>query len=414
MMNKTRSLLALAILAAPGVSLAAGFALNEQSIKSLGTALAGRASTASDATTVYGNPAGMALLEGTQISGNVTMINAPADITPTGGFPNTGTNNGDMVPLTFVGSNFATHRFSDSFTAGFGLYAPFGLATNYEDSFQGRYFGDKSKVKVIAIQPTGSYQISPDLSVGLGVAFSKIEGTLSRAVSPLAPGAMSMVKGDDTAVNFNAGVLWSLDEATRLGLTYHSQTDYTLSGTTTVTNLPTVIPGGNGSYPGSLEISMPDSFDLSLTHKMSQDTTVHATAMLTRWGVIKELVIHNSGAPAALATVIEELEWHDSWLYSVGAEWKMSDTLVLRGGIGHDETPINGAYRSVRVPSADRDFLTLGVGYALSKNLSMDIAYELIREDKAIVNVSNSSGLSYSAEYSGVAHLFGAQLNLNF
>jgi long-subunit fatty acid transport protein len=49
------------------------------------------------------------------------------------------------------------------------------LATNYENSFQGRYFGDKSKVKVIAIQPTAAYKITPELSIGLGVPSASLK-----------------------------------------------------------------------------------------------------------------------------------------------------------------------------------------------------------------------------------------------
>lgn len=411
---KTRhTLLALAILGVPALSSASGFSLNEQSIKSLGSALAGRSSAAVDATTVYGNPAGMARLEGTHLSANATMINAPADIKNASGFPATGTNDGDMVPLTFVGSNFIASKINDRFQAGFGIYAPFGLATNYENSFQGRYFGDKSKVKVISMQPAASFSITPDLSVGLGWQISRIEGILSRAVSPLAPGSMSMIKGSDVSDSFNAGVLWSLTDDLRVGLSYHGETDYTLTGTTTITNLPTVIPGGNGSYSATLDIATPASWELSLTHRIGNSATLHASASRTEWGILKELVIHNAAAPAAVSTVTEELEWHDTWMYSVGGEWKYNELVTLRAGLGHDEAPINDAFRSVRVPSADRDFLTVGLSYQVSDTLSVDMAYEFIKEDKAVVNVSNVSS-SYYAEYDGVAHLLGVQANLRF
>ncbi|HEX5276799.1 MAG TPA: outer membrane protein transport protein [Fluviicoccus sp.] len=223
-MNHSRSLLAMAILALPGLSQASGFSLNEQGTKSLGTALAGRASTAADATTVYSNPAGMSRLAGTQMSGNLALIDAPADIENPSGTPATGTNNGDMVPLTVVGSSFATKQINDSFHAGIGVYAPFGLSTNYEDSFQGRYFGDKSKVKVVALQPTASLQLTPEVSVGLGLVISKIEGILSSQVSPMAPGSQLMIEGDDMGTSFNFGVLAAVSEDTRVGVAFHSRT----------------------------------------------------------------------------------------------------------------------------------------------------------------------------------------------
>lgn len=414
-MNRTRSLLALAVLAAPSLAAAAGFSLNEQSIKSLGTALAGRGSSAADATTLYSNPAGMSQLEGTQVSGNMTLIDAPADIENPSGIPATGTNYGDMVPASIVGSSFITTRVNDKLSTGIGFYAPFGLATNYEDSFQGRYFGDKSKVKVVALQPTASLQLAPNLSLGLGVAISKIEGTLSSYVSPLAPGSTLMIEGDDMSTSVNLGALYSFDENTRVGLTYHGRTNYTLTGTTLVSNLPTVTGSASASYDAALDISTPSSWDLSLTHRLNTIVTFQALASKTQWSVLDQLLIRNSGAPALLSTVGEELHWHDSWLYSIGADWQYSDAIILRAGIGHDETPINSAYRSVRVPSNDRDYVTIGISYKISDKLSMDAAYEYIKEDPSKVNVSKPAfGTSYSATYKGTANLLGAQLNLRF
>ncbi|MBK9186764.1 MAG: outer membrane protein transport protein [Moraxellaceae bacterium] len=63
------------IAAASGSAWSAGFALNEQSIKSMGMSQAGRFWPA-DATTLFGNPAGMTQLKGTNLSGNATFIYA--------------------------------------------------------------------------------------------------------------------------------------------------------------------------------------------------------------------------------------------------------------------------------------------------------------------------------------------------
>ena len=55
----TRNLsIATALTLASSQVLAGGFGLNEQSASSMGTAFAGRASSALDASTVFGNPAG--------------------------------------------------------------------------------------------------------------------------------------------------------------------------------------------------------------------------------------------------------------------------------------------------------------------------------------------------------------------
>lgn len=402
--------LALMIAVASGSAWSAGFALNEQSIKSMGMSQAGRASSAADATTLFGNPAGLTQLTGTNLSGNATFIYVPTDIENAQG-SQAGTNNGDMIPPTWVGSGFISHEMSDSLTIGIGNFAPFGLATNYESSFQGRYFGDKSKVKVIAIQPTVAYKLTPEFSIGVGVTVSKLEGLLS-AYSIALTNPVE-VNGDDISYGYNVGILWQVMPQTRIGLDYRSKTDYNLEGTTELT-------GTGIEFPATLDISTPATFELSISHELNSNVNVHGSVGLTQWSVLEKLVIENGGgASGPFKTSIEELHWEDSWAYSVGADWKMGDALTLRAGLGIDKTPVSDAHRSVRVPSEDRQVVSLGMSYALNDSTSIDMAYMFLKEDTAHVNASKSVSsingpLTYSADYKGMGHLVGAQLNMKF
>ena len=403
-------LLALMIATISGSAWSAGFALNEQSIKSMGKSQAGRASAAADATTLFANPAGMTQLTGTNLSGNATFIYAPADIENAQG-SQAGTNNGDMIPPTWVGAGFITHQMNDQLSIGIGNYAPFGLATNYESSFQGRYFGDKSKVKVIAIQPTIAYKFTPELSIGMGISVSKLEGLLS-AYSIALTNPVE-VNGDDISYGYNVGVLWQVMPQTRIGFDYRSKTDYNLKGTTELT-------GTGIEFPATLDISTPATFELSVSHELNPNVNIHGSVGLTQWSVLEKLVIENGGgASGAFKTSIEELDWKDSWAYSVGADWKMDDALTLRAGLGIDKTPVTDSHRSVRVPSEDRTVLSVGLSYDINDKMSIDAAYMYLKEDTAHVSASKSVAsingpITYSADYKGIAHLIGAQLNMKF
>lgn len=411
-MNTRLKYLALMIATLSSSAWSGGFALNEQSVKSMGTAQAGRASSAADATTTYTNPAGMTALKGNNISGNLTYIYVPADITNAQG-SHPGSNDGDMIPPQWVGSGFMTHQVNDDLTIGIGNYAPFGLSTNYEGNFQGRYFGDKSKVKVLAIQPAIAYKLSPELSIGAGISISQLEGTLSASIHPLVPNSHLEVMGDDMSYGYNFGVLWQLQPATRIGFDYRSKSDYSLTGTTEIRNLT----GANGNYAASLDIATPASFELALSHQLNDDVTLHTSAVLTQWSVLENLNIINTGAPGSLATVTETLDWKDAWMYSVGADWKYRNDLTLRAGLGIDQTPVSDAHRSVRVPSEDRTVLSLGASYVFNDKLSFDASYMYLKEKTAHVDAHktvNGTLIQYSAEYGGMAHLIGMQMNMKF
>ena len=172
-----KTTLGLAVTLASSQIFASGFALNEQSVSGMGTGFAGRSSSADDASTVFGNPAGMSRLSGQQVTGGIAVIDASTDIKDANGSIK-GTNKGDMVPFTGVPMGFYTNKLNDQWAVGFGVYAPFGLVTDYESSFQGRGFGSKSEVKVITLQPTVSYAFNDRVSVGFGPTINRIAGTL--------------------------------------------------------------------------------------------------------------------------------------------------------------------------------------------------------------------------------------------
>src|SRR5471032_2181657 len=104
-----KTTISLAVALASTQIFASGFALNEQSISGMGTGFAGRSSSADDASTVVGNPAGMARLKGQQITGGIATIDASTDISDTSG-RSSGTNKGDMVPFTTVPMGFYTNK----------------------------------------------------------------------------------------------------------------------------------------------------------------------------------------------------------------------------------------------------------------------------------------------------------------
>ena len=71
---------AIALLSASTIASANGIALNEQSASSAGTAYAGRSSSALDASTIFGNPAGLTKLKRSEISGGAAVVSVSDDI----------------------------------------------------------------------------------------------------------------------------------------------------------------------------------------------------------------------------------------------------------------------------------------------------------------------------------------------
>lgn len=416
----------------PNVAFSSGFSLNEQSARTLGQAFSGRASDADTATTVADNPAGMSRLKRPEFSGGFALVNAHSDISNesssvTRGLNTTtvsGSNDGDMIPLTPIPFGFFVQPIDDHWAAGFGVYAPFGLTTDYESDFAGRYFGTESAIQVITLQPTVSYAFGNGLSFGVGVTYNRFDGELKKDIyNPLDPTSdvHGGVKGDDDAWGYNVGVLYELNENTRFGLTYYSEVDYTLDGHTKLTNAPAGLLGAGTSarYDATLDITTPERIDFSFTHALTPELTLHGDIARTNWSSVQEIRVENEGAPALVATTVEPLDWDDTMFYALGLSYKIDPQWTIRGGIAFDEQPIPDETRSVRLPAGDRKMASIGATWTLRDDVSIDFSYLYIKEKSERVSQEDETlvvpgTVNYDAKYDSQVNLLAAQVNWKF
>lgn len=419
-----RTTLAISLAAASTYTLANGLAINEQSASGAGTAYAGRASSALDASTIYGNPAGLSKLKGTQVSGGMAAVHANVDIKQTGGF-NDGKsrNKGDMVPFAAVPFGYFATEIDENWAFGLGVYVPFGVISDYEKNFAGRFHGLYSEVKVITVQPTVSYKFNDRIAVGFGPTINRINGELSRKVDlgPLSSlgEPKSKVKGDDMGYGYNLGVMIDLSDRTTWGLTYHSKVKYKLEGDITISGMPvlaTIVGGApaNGKYKGTLDFTTPESIDTSVTHKLNDQWTVHAGATWTRWSRLASIEPISKYNEIDTSGSKENLKWEDTWSFSAGAEYQLNPTVALRAGLAWDESPTDNDYRNVRIPVSDRMIFGMGVGWKATDNLTVDAAYAYIKEREGKVKQLHGERSDYAAKYKNSAHGLTASATYRF
>lgn len=406
--NKIGLMVSAALLAMAGEAGASGFALIEQG-GGLGNAFAGGAASAEDASTVFFNPAGMSRLNGTQISLGGAFIKPSAKFngTASGLAPlqtaGSGTG-GDAGGWAFVPNLYTTHQINDQLHVGLGVNAPFGLQTKYNSDWMGRFQGVKSKLETVNVNPSVSYDVGDSFSVGAGVSYQYVSGKLTNAVnySGLAfsagggallgaiggPGkeGLSTLTGNDTAFGYNFGALFKIGEQTRIGAAYRSKIKYHLSGDVRFDNRPALLAAALPDQPVSLAITMPDSFSMSAFHQFSDQLDIMADATWTGWSEFKTLEVKRAnGTPLGAAT---PENWDDTWRFSVGTAYHYNDQWTARAGVAYDQSPVSTTYRTVRIPDADRTWLTLGGQYKPSPNSTVDFGYAHLFVSNAKLNQS--------------------------
>ncbi len=397
---------------------AAGFALITQGASGLGNAFAGAAALGDDATTVFFNPAGMTRLGRTEVVAGGSAINLQASFSGSstrpvamGGGTNTGGQGGDPGGLTVVPSLYVVMPLNDRTSVGLGVGVPFGLQTEYDSSWVGRYQGIKSALQSININPSVAYKLTDTLSVGVGLNYQRIDVELTNAVV-LGAGSegRTHLKANDASWGWNAGVLWQVTPATRIGASYRSGIRHETNGsTTTTTPAGTVVSAASGATRASAVL--PSMYSLSVVQQISPALDLLADVTFTQWANIQQIAVVNPAT--GTNRDILAFDFDNSWRYSLGAHYRLSSTWMLRAGIAYDMTPVKDArHRTVRLPDADRTWLSFGARWTLSPTSSIDIAYSHLLLADVDVNFTRSQLSAPTTTSSTVTGRYTGSVNI--
>lgn len=396
---------------------ASGFALQNQNGSGNGNAFAGAAAAADDAGTLYFNPAGMTLLgEGHHISLAGTLQSRHVEFTDKGtaAVPTfaVGSNGGDAGGLALLPAGYWTMSLSPALRLGLGISPTFGNKTEYSEDFVGRFSGYYAKLKQININPSIAYKASDTVSLGFGLNYAMNELEFRQKV-PIGVGTQTTaaLKGDDTAWGWNAGAMFQIAPATRLGLAYRSKIKFHLEGDQTVAGVPT------SSFAVKSTLETPDNLSLALNQALGSQWELLADLTWTGWSSVQALTVTRASNGAYVTSL--PYNFHDTWRAGIGANYLLNDTWKLRLGAAYDRTPIrNDADRTMTLPDSDRTWLALGARYALSKASSLDAGYSHVFFKKATtartVTMTGFGTQTIRGDFDVSTDQFSLQLNHRF
>ncbi|MFA6054262.1 MAG: outer membrane protein transport protein [Thermodesulfovibrionales bacterium] len=381
------------VLVSAGSVFAAGFALIEQSMSGLGNAYSGGAASAEDASTIFYNPAGMTLLNGRQLILGTHIIMPSVKFHNEGstlvtGQALSGGNGGDGGVTKPVPNLYYSRKVSDKFFVGMGINAPFGLATDYNKTWVGRYHAVESDVMTVNINPSVAYKINDQISVGAGLDVQYLKATLSNAVDfgtagyslhipgllPQSNDGFAEMEGDSWGIGYNFGLLYELNKNTRAGIAYRSRIKQNLEGDIDFSHVPAPFQSVYRDGGVKADLTLPDNLSISLYHNINTQWAVMADFTWTNWSLFKKLAVEfdNPGQKDSVTTE----KWQDNYRYSLGVTYTPCCNWILRAGTAYDTTAVESAkYRTPRIPDGDRIWAALGAGYRLSDMVSFDIGY---------------------------------------
>lgn len=371
---------AMACAMAAGAAHGAGFALIEQSASGVGASFAGSAAHAADASIQYFNPAGLVLLTRPQASLAVHAIDLGMEFRDSGstlppaglGQLPSGAIRADAGDLLWVPDLHVAWPLGDRIVAGLSVSAPYGLKTEYDDPWVGRFQGLLTELKTINVNPSVGLRVNDHFAIGVGVSWQRADAELTHAVMlGAATEGRARLEVDDSGWGWNIGVLFTPLEGTNVGLGYRSRVGYDLTGELTVSAGGTVLPAAGG--PTTARIDMPEQAYLSLSQAIGERFTLLADVSWTGWGAVQELRALDpaTGAPRDVL----HFAFRDRWRYALGGEYQLNPRWMLRAGVARDGSPVDDTHRSVRLPDKDRTWLSVGTRWQPKDQLAIDAGY---------------------------------------
>jgi long-chain fatty acid transport protein len=418
------------LLVAPGLAWGSGFALFE-----VGGRQAGMAGTmvavADDPSALFWNPAGMAFqtTEGIQLMLGTALIWPEQKFTGTAPFPGDGYTAEQVEQMFFPVHFFLGIPVNERLELSLAFHTPFGLGTEWDDDFIGRYIATKTDLMVFDLGVSMAYQLSESVAFGIGVDYMTATIELYNDVGLVNPFNQQLTdvaqahlksEGLNSTWAWNAGLLWKIGGGFSVGASYRS--DFTINGdgNATFTQVPTGYPEFDallptifpfdGEVPIEASIAFPDFWNVGLAWQ-NEKWTLSGQYGVMGWSVYETLPIIFPENPE-FSSVREE-NWEDAWQWRVGIELRASQHWELRLGYLEDETPQPPESMSPLLGDGSRKSYMGGLSYrSTNERFRFDVAYEYVDLEERSTEGQAYDG--FDGVYEGQSPLLHMSLTFKF
>ncbi|HJV43778.1 outer membrane protein transport protein [Caulobacter sp.] len=416
--NRLAAGVALLTLAAATQASASAFYLQEQSVRGAGRAYSGEVAD-TGVGSLWWNPASIASVEKAEIYGGLHYVGVESHVKNTGSTIRRSTTttgiSGDQdvsgpIKNGVVPNFAAAYRLNDKIVVGLSVAAPYNFTTEYNTTSWTRYDALKSRLTTADIQATVAYRLTDTLDLGLGVDAIYSDAELTNALpnfptpfNPTAQDGKQKLKGDGWDYGWNVGAQWRPTSKLTFGASYRAKVKRTLKGDVTVSGLTYPLTTGNMVTKAQATITTPWTATVGARWAVNDRLTVNGSVSRLGWSEFDAIRVTYAGGGS---TSIQD--YKDITTIAVGADYKLTDKVTVRGGLQRDPTPTPDNDRTSRVPDGDRWMYAVGATFQTTPKLQLDTALNYIAFNSSNINrsdtfYSGAAATSLSGRVSGHA-----------
>lgn len=425
---------------------ASGYKMEFQSASTLSDA--GDAAVVEDAGTNWYNSAGLVYLP-MQVAMSTIDVYAPTVFHGSVSAPSTLNQFGP--PISDFASNFSAtgtasshpnsvipamhlaYPMNDCIALGISFVPAWGFTEDYGENSMLRYNLTRVYTKTMDISPSLAWKINSQWSVGIGPDihyFSAQSKTHVRtqSVAPLILGfgtvndSISRFTANDWAYGGHLGILFRMDDATRIGFNYRSKLMMHLDGFSSfgldqVNNEDMVFQTNTFQLP----IPLPATSSLSVYHDMNPCWALMGTIAYDQWSSIQNYHAKNYIQPPTpdnpsgiIPNVIVPQKMHNTVDVSFGTRYKLNEKILLRASFKYEPTPTSSSYRYVNFPDGIKYGFQIGSRYQATNKVALDIIYGHVFVRSTHINDVNPVTNAVATGYQRTSiNLLGGQLVWN-
>lgn len=351
--------------AASSLAVAGGYKIPEQSINSTALGAAYVAHTMG-ADTAYYNPANMGFMEDKRyVEGGVTLAHLPSN-EYTLVDPYSGESEVEDLPIPYL--HYVSKPMGD-FRWGVSLTVPGGLTKRWEAQPQ-KSFAEEFTLKIVELNPTLSYKVADNFSIGGGVRLIYSEGVVKSS------GEVSRdMEGDTVEFGYNLALSYKPVPDITLAATYRSNVDLKEEGSAKLYSGATLAYDGTAS----VTVPLPAALNLSLAKTWQESFTLEFVYERTFWSEYETLDFEYGGTDIGGLTPYFDSpipkNWKDTDTFRLGATVKMDNRITAMFGFAIDETPASLETLCFELPDSDAKIFSMGFRYQQNEHLSWGAAF---------------------------------------
>jgi len=271
----------------------------------------------------------------------------------------------DLIPL---GRAFLTAQVYEELRLGFSLAALYGGGVDYDNNWAGRTWVTQANLAGLNLGPALAYPVTDWLSLGgaVSVTYFTFDYQLKAGTAVGAP-TIELDNATDWAVSGTVSVLLEPREDTIVGFYYRTPVKATLSG-----EIDNPLPA---KPKFDLDFNLAQGVNVGVFHQLTPELALLADADWSDWSEFdfQALKIGPVGSVGGIPR-----NFKDTWRIGVGAQYRVLEDWLLRGGFSYDSSPVDAKDRLPDTPASEQYRFSAGFQRQAADNIVLGMSYTFL------------------------------------